>query len=100
MRAWSKTGFSYPTDKMDDAMRFVQGQLIPQLQQIIGGFKGFTALGDRQGGKLLGVALLENEEALSATEVAASRIRGAQKATGGTGAGVENYEVSVYEVPS
>jgi hypothetical protein len=49
---------------MDDATRFVQGQVIPQLQQIIGAFKGFIVLGDRLGGKLLGVALLENEEAL------------------------------------
>jgi hypothetical protein len=85
---------------MDDATRLVQEQVIPQLQQI-DGFKGFIALGDRQGGKLLGLALWESEEALRATEEAASRIRGGvEEATGGTVAGVENYEVSVFEVPS
>jgi hypothetical protein len=50
-------------DRMDDATRFVQEQVLPQLQQI-DGFKGLIALGDRQNGKLVGVALWENEEAL------------------------------------
>ncbi len=70
------TTLEAPPERMDDATRFVQEQVIPQLQQL-DGFKGFIALGDRQNGKLLGVAFWESEEALRATEEAASRIRGA-----------------------
>jgi heme-degrading monooxygenase HmoA len=89
-----------PPERMDDATRFVQEQVLPLLQQL-DGFKGFIALGDRQSGKLLGVALWESEEALRATEEAAARIRGgAAEATGGTVAGVENYEVPIFKVSS
>jgi hypothetical protein len=63
-----------PPDRIDDATRFVQEQVLPQLQQL-DGFKGFIALGDRQSGKLLGVALWESEEVLRATEEAAARAR-------------------------
>ena len=59
------------------------------------------ALGDRQSGKLLGLAFWESEEALRATEGAVSSVRsGAAEAAGGTVAGVEQYEVFVYEAPS
>ncbi len=54
-------------DRMDDATRHVQEQTLPQLRQM-DGFKGFVALGDRQSGKVLGVAFWESEEALRATE--------------------------------
>ena len=65
------------------------------------GFEGFVALGDRQSGKLLGVAFWESEEALRATEEAVSSVRsGAAGASDGTVAGVEQYEVLVYEAPS
>jgi heme-degrading monooxygenase HmoA len=63
------------------------------------GFKGFVALGDRQSGEVLGVAFWESEEVLRATEEALSRVRsGAAEAGGGTVAGVERYEASVFEV--
>jgi hypothetical protein len=65
------------------------------------GFKGFVTLADRQSGKVLGVAFWESEEALRATEDAVSDVRsGAAEAAGGTVAGVEQYEVIVYEAPS
>jgi heme-degrading monooxygenase HmoA len=87
-------------DRMDDATRFVQEQVLPQLQQM-DGFKGFIALRDRGSGRLRGVALWESEEALRATEEAAARIRGGvAEATGGEVASVENYEVVVFEVSS
>jgi heme-degrading monooxygenase HmoA len=87
-------------DKMDDATRHVQEQMLPQLQQM-DGFKGFIALGDRHSGKLLGVAFWESEEALQASEQAVSSVRGdAAEAASGTVAGVERYEVTVYEAPS
>src|SRR5215210_4345814 len=87
-------------DKIDDGTRHVQEQTLPQLQQM-DGFKGFVALTDRQSGKLLGVAFWESEEALRATEDAVASVRsGAAEAVGGTVAGVESYEVTVFEVPS
>jgi hypothetical protein len=87
-------------DKMDDASRHVQEQTLPQLQQM-DGFKGFAALADRHSGKLLGVAFWEREEALRATEEAVSSVRsGVAEAAGGTVAGVEQYEVLVFEARS
>jgi hypothetical protein len=60
-----------------------------------------VTLGDRQSGRVRGVAFWESEEALHASEDAASRIRGrVAEATGGTVASVENCEVSVFEVAS
>ena len=85
-------------DRMDDAIRNVREQVLPQLQQM-DGFKGFVALGDRQSGKLLGVAFWESEEVLRATEEAVAGVRsGAAEAAGGSVAGVEQYEVHVFEV--
>ena len=87
-------------EKMDDAERHVQEQTLPQLQKMEG-FKGFVALGDRQSGKLLGVAFWESEEALRATEQAVASVRsGAAETADGTVASVEQYEVLVNEAPS
>ena len=86
--------------KMDDAGRHLQEQTLPQLQNMEG-FQGFVALGDRQSGKMLGVAFWESEEALRATEGAVSSVRsGAAEAADGIVAGVEEYEVLVNEAPS
>ena len=87
-------------DKMDDATGHIQEQTLPQLQKMEG-FQGFVSLGDRQSGKVIGVAFWESEEALRATEGAVSNVRsGAAEASGGVVASVEEYEVLVNEVPS
>lgn len=87
-------------DKMDDATRHLQEQVLPQLRQM-DGFEGFIAFGDRQSGKLVGVAFWESEEVLRATEEEVSGVRSeAADAAGGTVAGVEQYEVVVFEAPS
>ena len=87
-------------DKVDDVTRQTQEQTLPQLQKMEG-FKGFVALGDRQSGKVLGVAFWESEEALRATEQAVSDVRsGAAGAADGIVASVEEYEVLVNEAPS
>ena len=86
--------------KMDDAERHIQEQTLPQLQKMEG-FEGFVSLGDRQSGKVIGVAFWESEEALRATEQALSGVRsGAAEAAGGTLVSVEVYEVLVNEAPS
>ena len=87
-------------DRMDDATRHIQEETMPRLRQMEG-FKGFVALGDRQSGKVLGVAFWESEEALRATEEALSSVRsGAAEAAGGTLTGVERYEVLFNDAPS
>ena len=87
-------------DKMDDVTRHIQEQTMPQLRQMEG-FEGFVALGDRQSGKVLGVAFWESEEALRATEGAVSSVRsGAAEAASGIVASVEEYEVLFNEAPS
>jgi len=87
-------------DRMDDAARHVQEQTLPQLRQM-DGFKGFVAFGDRQSGRLMGVAFWESEEALRASDEAVSSARsGAAEAADGIVAGVEHYEVLVKETPS
>jgi heme-degrading monooxygenase HmoA len=86
--------------KMDEAKGHIQEQTLPQLQKM-DGFKGFLALGDRNSGKVLGVAFWESEEALRATDQAVSSVRsGAAEAADGIVAGVEEYEVFVNEAPS
>jgi heme-degrading monooxygenase HmoA len=87
-------------DKMDDAEHHVQEQTLPQLRKMEG-FEGFVALGDRNSGRLVGLAFWESEEALQATEQEVSGVRsGAAEAVDGTVASVEQYEVFVYEAPS
>jgi heme-degrading monooxygenase HmoA len=94
------TTLEVPPDRMDDATRHVREQVLPRLSQMEG-FKGIVALGSRQSGKLQGVAFWESEEALRATDEAVVPIReGAAEAAGGTVAGVEEFEVSVFEAPS
>ncbi len=94
------TTLEVASDRFDDATRYTKEQVLPQLQQL-DGFKGFITLGDRESGRVRGVAFWESEEALHATEEAASKIRGdVAEATGATIASVENCEVSVFEVPS
>ena len=86
--------------KVDDVARQAQEQTLPQLQKLEG-FKGFVVLGDRQSGKMLGVSFWESEEALRASDEAASSVRSAAAETAdGIVAGVEEYEVFVNEVPS
>ena len=94
------TTLEVPPDRMDDATRHVQEQVLPRLSQMEG-FKGIIALGSRQSGKLQGVAFWESEQALRATDEAVVSVReGAAEATGGTVASVEEFEVSVFEAPS
>ena len=49
--------------RLDDASHFFREQVLPQLQKM-DGFEEFIVLSDRQSGKLLGVALWENEEVM------------------------------------
>jgi heme-degrading monooxygenase HmoA len=46
---------------VDEGLRHVREHVLPLLQQQ-DGFKGFIALGDRQGRKLIGVSFWESEK--------------------------------------
>jgi heme-degrading monooxygenase HmoA len=87
-----------PPDRMDEGLRQAREHVLPLLQQQ-DGFKGFIALGDRQSGKLIGVSFWESEQALQASEEVGERTRSdSAEAVSGSVAGVERYEVAVFEV--
>ena len=86
--------------KLDDTIRHVREQILPELQQS-DGFKGFIALSDHRSGKLLGVTLWESEEVVESTEEVTSHVRGGiANPLGGAIVGAEDYEVSIFEVSS
>jgi hypothetical protein len=89
-----------PPDRMDEGVRQVREHVLPLLQQQ-DGYKGFIALGDRQSGKLIGISFWESEQALQASEEAGDRTRSeTAEAIGDTIAGVERYEVGLFEMSS
>ena len=92
--------FEGSPDQIDDSLRQAREQVLPRAKEM-DGFKGLIALGDRQSGKTLGITLWESEEDMRASEEAANRLREeSAEAGGGTVAGVERYEVGLFEVPS
>ncbi len=92
--------FEGPPEYMDESLSQLREQFLSQLRQQ-DGFKGFIALGDRQTGKTLSVSFWESEEALRASEREAARMRRESAETSGdTIAGVETYEVGLFEMSS
>ena len=86
--------------RLDDAIRFFQEQVLPQLRQIEG-FVQFIVLSDRQSGKLLGVVLWENEEVMHSLEEVLSRTRGGiSHPPGGAVVGADTYTVSIFGAQS
>ena len=82
-------------DQTDEGLRHVREQVLPQLQQM-DGFEEFIVLSDRQGGKLLGVTIWENEELMQPLEKVLSRTRGGiSHPLGGAIVGVDTYAVSI-----
>ncbi len=89
-----------PPDQIDQALRNVQEQVLPLLQQQ-DGFKGFIVLTERQTGKAIGLSLWESEQAMQDSEEAGNRTRSeTAQAGGGTVVGVDRYEVALLEVSS
>jgi len=87
-------------DQIDESLRQAREVVLPRGKQM-DGFKGMIALGDRQSGKTIGMTFWESEEAMHASEEAANRLREeSAEASGETIAGVERYEVSLFEVES
>ena len=92
--------FEGSPDLIDEMLRQVREQVLPQAKKDEG-FKGMIALGDRQSGKTLGITFWESEEVMRASEEAANRLRSESAEAGGqTIAGVERYEVGIFDVES
>jgi heme-degrading monooxygenase HmoA len=93
--------FEGPPDMIDEGVRHAREVILPQAKEMDPGFKGIIALTDRQSGKLLGITFWESEEAMRASEEGASRLREESAEAGeGTVAGVERYEVDLFELES
>ena len=92
------TTFEGPPEQVDDFRRALVEHMLPALRQLEG-YQGVLILTDRQGGKVLGVALWESEEAMGASEEAAYWFRtyGAE-AAGERVTSVERYEVVISEL--
>jgi len=92
--------FEGSPDRVDESVRQAREVVLPQAKQDKG-FKGMIALGDRQSGKTLGITFWESEEAMRASEEDANRLRSESAEAGGQQiAGVERYEVAVFELES
>jgi heme-degrading monooxygenase HmoA len=92
------TTFEGPSAQVDDFRHALVEHMLPALRELEG-YRGVLILADRQGGKVLGVALWESEEAMGASEEAAYWFRtyGAQ-AAGERVTSVERYEVVFSEL--
>jgi uncharacterized protein YuzE len=87
-----------PPEQIDEALRHVRERVLPRIQQY-DGYNGFIVLGDRRAGKVLGITLWENQQALRSTEEEANRLRReTAEAVGQAIAGVESYEVPLLEL--
>ena len=88
------------SERLDEGLREIKEDVLPQLQQQ-DGFKGFVVFDNRQSGKLIGFSLWESEQAMQASEEVGDRTRRESAETmSDTIAGVERYEVALFEVPS
>ena len=88
------------SERLDEGLREIKEDVLPQLQQQ-DGFKGFVVFDNRQSGKLIGFSLWESEQAMQASEEVGDRTRRESAQTmSDTIAGVERYEVALFEVPS
>ena len=92
------TTFEGPREHVDEFRHALVEYMLPALRRLKG-YQGVLILTDRQGGKVLGVALWETEEAMGASEEAAYWFRtyGAE-AAGERVTSVERYEVVFSEV--
>lgn len=85
-------------ERVDEFRRAMVEHVLPALERLPG-FQGVLILGDHQSGKVLGVALWETEESMSASEESAYWFRayGAEAADERI-TGVERYEVILSEL--
>ena len=89
------------SERLDEGLREIKEEVLPELQQQDGFSRGSSSLITGQAGKLVGFSLWESEQALQASEEVGERTRRKSAQTmSDTIAGVERYEVALFEVPS
>jgi heme-degrading monooxygenase HmoA len=87
-----------PSHRMEEGINYVRERILPAARNIAG-FSGILLLADRETGKALSITLWESEQSLRDSEEEAARLRRETAEAGGeTIAGVERYEVSIFEV--
>ncbi len=92
--------FEGSPDRLDDALRNVREQVLPQLHQQ-DGFKGLMFLANYQSGELQLMSLWESVQAMQASEEEAKRLRGEVAEAGDQDiTRVERYDVVLFEEPS
>ena len=92
--------FEGTPDRLDDALRRVREQVLPQLHQQ-DGFKGMMFLANYQSGELQLMSLWESAQAMRASEEEAKRLRSEVAEAGEQEiANVERYDVVLFEAPS
>ena len=85
-------------DRIDDVARVVHEVVLPGISAEPG-FRGYIVLGDRAGGRALGVTLWADEETMRASDEKARTIRPrVEEGTGGTMESVEQFEVLLFHV--
>jgi hypothetical protein len=81
------------SDKIDDAIRVVENDVLPGAKAL-DGFKGGYWCADRKSGKLIALTLFETEQDMQANESAASQLRKTStEKLGFEVKNVERYEV-------
>jgi heme-degrading monooxygenase HmoA len=92
--------FEGSPDRLDDAVRKVREQVLPQLHQQ-DGFKGMMFLANYKSGELQLMSLWESAQAMRASEEEANRLRaGVAEAADQEIARVERYDVVLFEASS
>jgi heme-degrading monooxygenase HmoA len=92
--------FEGSPDRLDDALRSVREQVLPQLHQQ-DGFKGLMFLANYHSGELQLMSFWESAQAMRASEEEANRLRaGVAEAGDQEIARVERYDIVLFEAPS
>lgn len=80
---------------IDEGLERAREDIVPRVRQL-DGFEGLYYLVDRESGKSISITLWETEEAMRASEEAASKLRSeSADASGATVEDVERYEVAI-----
>jgi hypothetical protein len=93
--------FEGPPHMIDEGVRQAREVVLPQIKEIDPAFKGIIALTDRQARKMVWITFWESEEAMGASEEVVNRLsQQTVDVAGGMVAGVQSYEVGLFELES
>ena len=84
-------------ESLEESVRRGREQTLPEAREL-DGFQGAIALLDRRSGRHMVISLWESEEAMAASEDAASELRRRQLTEGEQVTSVDRYEVAMLEL--